>query len=169
MRSARWHPWWLRHVLALAVIGPAIGTIGWAAYGVHGTDDWAAATDAPGFALCGLAGLVSVAGGATWVAARAFARRDGEWYAALAAGCGLAALGLTISLGEAAAVGLGLRPGRVPPGVVAGVAGAWLYFLAVGAGHWHLSRVYPWRSRAAEPAKPDAGPGPARDVGPGHS
>ena len=145
---------WLRLLLTAAVIGPAAGVVSWAVYSVHGTDDWANANDAPGFALCGMFVLAPIAVGVVWLAARTFARRDGEGHAAIAGGCGLGAGLLTISLGEAAAVGLGLKDGRVPLGVLAGVSVAWLYFVAVGVGHWHLSRVLPRQSRADKQAEP---------------
>jgi hypothetical protein len=151
-------PRWLRLLLTGAVIGPAAVFVAWAMYGVHGTDEWSNATDASGFALCGLFVLVPVAVGVVWLAARTFARRDGEGHAAIAGGCGLGVGLLTISLGEAAAVGMGLKDGQVPLDVLAGVGGAWLYFIAVGVGHWHLSRALPWRSRADKLAEPGAAP-----------
>ncbi|MGL4550604.1 MAG: hypothetical protein ACRC33_05410 [Gemmataceae bacterium] len=138
-------PWWLRFLLAAAVVGPATGFVAWSVYGVHGTEGWATATDAPGFALCGTFGLAAVAAGVAWLAGRTFVLRDGEGHAVLAGGCTLAAGLLTLSLIEAAAVGLGLKDGRVPPAVLAGVGGAWLYLVAVGLGHWHLSRALPAR------------------------
>lgn len=159
----------LRLLLTAAVVGPAVAVVGWTVYSVHGTDEWSDATDAPGFALCGMFGFVLVAVGVVWLAAHTFARRDGEGHAVIAGGCGLGAALLTISLGEAAAVGLGLKDGRVSPGVLAGVGGAWLYFAAVGVGHWHLSRQLPWRSRADKHAEPGAAPAPTRDVGSGSS
>ena len=127
-------PRWLRRLLTAAVIGPAAAVVGWTMYSIHGTDDGANANDAPGFALCGMFGLVPVAVAVVWLAARTFACRDGEGHATIAGGCGLGAGLLTISLGEAAAVGLGLKDGRVPLGVLTGVGGAWLYFVAVGLG-----------------------------------
>ena len=142
-------PWWLRHLLAAAVILPAAGVLAESVYSVHGSDDWSTTTnDAPGFALCGLCGIVPVAVGAIWLAARAFVRRDAELHGAIAAGCGLGAFLLTLSLGKAAAVAFGLREGRVPVPVLLGVGGAWLYFITVGLGHWCLWRVF----------RPPAGP-----------
>lgn len=132
---------WLRWTLAAAVIAPAAALLGAAVYSVHATDDWSGTTsDAPAFALCGLLGMVPVAVGAIWLAIRALLGRDGELHAAIACACGLCAVLMMISLADAAAVGLGYREGRVPAGMLAAVAGAWAYFVAVGLGHWYLSR-----------------------------
>jgi hypothetical protein len=133
----------LRHLLAAAVILPAAGVLGAGLYSAHGWDDWSTTTnDAPGFALCGLFGVVPVAVGVIWLAARAFVRRDAGLHGTIAAGCGLGAFLLTLSLGEAAAVAFGLREGRVPVAVLLGVGGTWLYFITVGLGHWYLWRVF---------------------------
>jgi hypothetical protein len=133
----------LRYTLAAAVIAPAVAVLGLAVYSVRATDDWSSTTnDAPALALCGLFGLVPMAVGAIWLAVRGLVRRDSELHAAIACCCGLGAVLATIALGDAAAVGLGFRAGRVPPGMLAAVAAAWAYFVAVGLGHWHLSRAF---------------------------
>jgi hypothetical protein len=131
----------LRLILAAAVALPAVGALAGMVYSVRGTGDWDALVDAPGFALCGLFGLVPVAVVAIWVAARALVRRDAELHRLLACGCGVGALLATLSLGEAALVGPGLQEGRLPVGALVAVAAAWVYFVMVGLGHWHLSRL----------------------------
>jgi len=148
---ARRSSWWLRLLLTGAVVVPAVGGIALAVYSVHGTDGWANATDAPGFALCGLFGIVPVAVGVVWLAVRALLSQNGEAYETIAVGCGIAAGLLTLSLGEAAAIGLGLQAGKVRPGVLAGIGAVWLYFVAVGLGHWHLARTLPTRPTNDEP------------------
>jgi hypothetical protein len=68
----------------------------------------------------------------------------------------LVATAFTVSLGEAAAVGLGLRDGRVPAVGLAFVGGAWAYSVLMGLGHWHLHRVF--RPRPDGPAESGAAP-----------
>lgn len=134
-------PSWLRLLLMAMVVGPAALGIAWGVCSVYGTEDWSGGTDAPGFALCGLFVLMAIAVGVIWLAVRTLVARDGEGYAIIAGGCGVGAGLLTISLCEAAAVGLGLKEGRVPSDVVAAVGVAWLYFITVGVGHWYLWRL----------------------------
>lgn len=130
----------LRYTLTTAVIAPAVAILGAAVYSVHATDDWSSPnSDAPAFALCGLFGMVPVAVGAIWLAVAALVRRDSELHFAIACACGLGAVLATVSLADAAAVGLGFREGRVPAGMLAVVVAAWVYLVAVGLGHWYLS------------------------------
>jgi hypothetical protein len=139
--TSRRPPWGLRCLLAGAVIAPAVAAVGAALYSVRMTDDWYHATDAPGPALCGLFGIVPIAVLVIWAAIRGLARPDGEIHVTIAAGCALGVVCATISLADAATVLLGHREGRVPTGMLIAVAVAWVYFLAVGLGHWWLSRV----------------------------
>jgi hypothetical protein len=132
---------WPRRLLLASVILPALFVVGYFIYGVHGTDAWENATDAPGFALCGMFGIVAMAVWVVWLAVSAFLRRDPEGYLVIACGCALGTLMMTISLGDAIAVGLGFKEGQVPIGVLAGVSGAWLYFTLVGLGYWYVSRL----------------------------
>lgn len=43
--------------------------------------------------------------------------------------------------------------------MLAGVAEAWVYLIAVGVGHWHLSRVFAKRPDADQSTEPDAAEG----------
>jgi hypothetical protein len=87
-------------------------------------------------------GMAAVAVAVVWLAVRALIVRESDHYRTIALGCGLGAIALTVSLAEAAAVGLGFRPGQVPTPVLAAVIAGWVYFVGVGIGYWYLSRVY---------------------------
>jgi hypothetical protein len=78
-------------------------------------------------------------------ACRAVLRRDAETYRAVAAFFALVAAAFTISLGEATAVWLGWREGRLPVVGLVFVGGVWVYAVLMAVGHWYLYR----ESRAA--------------------
>jgi hypothetical protein len=87
-------------------------------------------------------GMATISVGIVWFVVRALIVRGSEHYRTIAIGCGLGTVMLTISLAEAAAVGLGFQPGQVPTPMLAAVIVGWVYFVVVGIGYWYLSRVY---------------------------
>lgn len=150
--SKQCRPWWLRPFLAVAVVVPVATGIGLTVHSVHTDEGWAAPRS--GFALLGLAMFTPVLVIIAVLAIRAAVRRDAEAHVALAGFFAVVAGLFTISLGDAAAVALGLRAGQLPVVGLVFVGGSWAYSVIMALGHWYLYRVF--RQPAQEPGGPSA-------------
>jgi hypothetical protein len=128
------------------------GRDGLVVHSVYTDAGWSAPRS--GFAWLGVAMFTPVLVIVAALACRAARRRDSEAYLAAAAFFGLVAAVFMIALGEAAAVWLGLRDGKLPAVGLAFVLGVWAYSVLMGLGHWHLYRVY--RAAQARQVEADA-------------
>jgi hypothetical protein len=142
-------PWWLPHLLAVGVVLPVAAGSGLVFHSVYTDEGWG--EPGSGFAWLGVFMFTPILVIVAALACRAAYRKDAESYQAAAVFFAIVAGLFTISLFEMAAVGLGLREGKLPAVGVVFVCGVWLYSVLMGFGHWHLYRVF----RTTEKAEVD--------------
>jgi hypothetical protein len=133
-------PCWLPHFLASVVIVPIGAVIVLVLYSVYTDEGWS--EPGSGFAWLGVFMFLPVLVIVAALECRALLRRDAEAFKVVAGLCALVAVGMTVSLGEAAAVWLGLQEGKLPLRGLVFVGGVWVYSILVCLGHWHLYCVF---------------------------